>query len=35
MQAYTDFFAGKLKDNTYQQADLDKALAELPKVAAE
>ena len=32
MQAYTDFFAGKLRDNTYEQGDLDAALAELPKV---
>ena len=32
MQAYTDFFAGKLKDNTYSEADLQAALAELPKV---
>lgn len=33
MQAYTDFFAGKLEDKTYDQADLDAALAALPEVA--
>ena len=34
MQAYIDYFAGKLKDLDYNQADLDRALADLPKVAA-
>lgn len=32
MQAYTDFFAGKLTDVPFDQASLDKALAELPEV---
>ena len=32
MQAYTDYFAGKLKDTTYDQSALDAALAELPQV---
>ena len=35
MQAYTDYFAGKLKDEPYDQRALDMALAALPKVAAE
>ncbi|HIJ38303.1 MAG TPA: TrpB-like pyridoxal phosphate-dependent enzyme [Rhodospirillaceae bacterium] len=34
MQAYTDFFAGSLKDVAFDRAALDKALAELPKVPA-
>jgi tryptophan synthase beta chain len=34
MQAYTDFFAGKLEDKALDQSDLDAALAQLPKVAA-
>ena len=34
MQAYTDYFAGKLKDEPYDQKALDTALAGLPKVAA-
>ncbi|BBK29930.1 tryptophan synthase beta chain [Stella humosa] len=34
MQAYIDFAAGKLKDIDYSQADLERALAGLPKVAA-
>jgi tryptophan synthase beta chain len=34
MQAYTDYFAGKLRDVTFDQVDLDAALAELPEVAA-
>ncbi len=35
MQAYADYFAGKLRDETYDQKALDTALAGLPKVAAE
>jgi len=35
MQAYTDYFAGKLKDEDYDHAALDEAIAGLPKVAAE
>jgi tryptophan synthase beta chain len=35
MQAYTDYFAGKLKDEDYDHAALDAAMAELPPVAAE
>jgi len=35
MQAYTDFFEGKLKDNTYDPSELAMALAGLPSVAAE
>ncbi|MFW6049957.1 MAG: TrpB-like pyridoxal phosphate-dependent enzyme [Myxococcota bacterium] len=34
MQAYADYFAGKLQDRDYDQAALDAALAELPEVAA-
>jgi tryptophan synthase beta chain len=34
MQAYADFFAGKLEDRSLEQAKLDAALAELPRVAA-
>ncbi|MFY9781522.1 MAG: TrpB-like pyridoxal phosphate-dependent enzyme, partial [Candidatus Baltobacteraceae bacterium] len=34
MQAYTDYFAGKLQDVTFEQAALDAALADLPQVAA-
>ena len=34
MQAYTDYFAGKLEDRDYGEAALAAALAELPKVAA-
>ena len=34
MQAYTDYFAGKLADREYDQAALDLALAGLPQVAA-
>jgi tryptophan synthase beta chain len=30
MQAYTDYFAGKLSDIHYNEADLQAALAELP-----
>jgi tryptophan synthase beta chain len=32
MQAYIDYFAGKLRDVPFDQAALDRALAELPKV---
>ena len=32
MQAYTDYFAGKLTDQDYDAADLDAALAALPTV---
>ena len=35
MQAYTDYFAGKLEDRDYDHAALDAALAALPQVAAE
>ncbi len=35
MQAYTDYFAGKIEDVQYDQADLDASLAALPQVAAE
>ncbi|HEY6336571.1 MAG TPA: TrpB-like pyridoxal phosphate-dependent enzyme, partial [Alphaproteobacteria bacterium] len=35
MQAYIDYFAGKLEDLDYIAADLNRALADLPKVAAE
>jgi len=35
MQAYTEYFAGKLIDQDYDEASLDAALAQLPKVAAE
>jgi tryptophan synthase beta chain len=34
MQAYMDFFAGKLEDKALDQRELDAALAQLPKVAA-
>ncbi|MGD0471752.1 MAG: TrpB-like pyridoxal phosphate-dependent enzyme [Candidatus Velthaea sp.] len=33
MQAYTDYFAGKLQDVTFEEADLDSALRDLPEVA--
>ena len=33
MQAYADYFAGKLTDQSYAEADLKTALAHLPKVA--
>ncbi|HLI13434.1 MAG TPA: TrpB-like pyridoxal phosphate-dependent enzyme [Alphaproteobacteria bacterium] len=35
MQAYMDYFAGKLEDRDYDAAALTKALAALPQVAAE
>ncbi len=35
MQAYTDYFAGNLVDQTYDEAELAMALAGLPTVAAE
>jgi tryptophan synthase beta chain len=35
MQAYSDYFSGKLTDLTYDEALLTKSLNELPKVAAE
>ncbi len=35
MQAYTDYFAGKLQDQDYDPAALEASLAHLPKVAAE
>jgi len=35
MQAYTDYAAGKLEDSAYDDAALQAALAELPKLAAE
>ena len=34
MQAYTDYFAGKLEDRDYDDAELQAALAALPQVAA-
>jgi tryptophan synthase beta chain len=34
MQAYSDYFAGKLEDRAYDEAALQAALDELPKVAA-
>jgi tryptophan synthase beta chain len=34
MQAYADYFAGKLTDQSYAETDLQAALAHLPKVAA-
>jgi len=34
MQAYTDYFAGKLEDRDYDEAALKAALASLPQVAA-
>jgi tryptophan synthase beta chain len=34
MQAYIDYMAGVLEDRAYDQAALDAALAELPRVAA-
>jgi tryptophan synthase beta chain len=33
MQAYADYFAGKLTDQSYAEADLQTALSHLPKVA--
>ena len=33
MQAYTDYFAGKLTDKTYEESELAMALAGLPSVA--
>ena len=33
MQAYTDYFAGKLTDQSYDEAELAMALAGLPSVA--
>jgi tryptophan synthase beta chain len=33
MQAYTDYFAGKLEDRAYDEGDLALALARLPAVA--
>ena len=35
MQAYTDYFAGKLTDQSYDESELAMALAGLPSVAAE
>ena len=34
MQAYTDYFAGKLQDHSYDEKALDAAMAGLPPVAA-
>lgn len=34
MQAYIDFAAGKLRDIDYSEAELERALAGLPNVAA-
>ena len=33
MQAYIDYFAGKLKDRDYDEAALNAALAQLPEFA--
>ena len=33
MQAYSDYFAGKLQDVTFEETDLDAALRSLPEVA--
>jgi hypothetical protein len=33
MQAYADYFANKLTDQSYAEADLQASLAHLPKVA--
>jgi tryptophan synthase beta chain len=35
MQAYSDYFAGKLVDQDYDPKALEASLAHLPKVAAE
>ena len=35
MQAYTDYFAGKLLDMDYDPKALERSLSHLPKVAAE
>jgi tryptophan synthase beta chain len=35
MQAYIDYFAGKLEDSAYDEKELEAAMADLPKVAAE
>jgi tryptophan synthase beta chain len=35
MQAYTDYFAGKLTDHSYDESELAMALAGLPSMAAE
>ena len=35
MQAYIDYFGGKLKDMEYDESELAMALAGLPSVAAE
>ena len=35
MQAYTDYFAGKLVDMDYDPKALETSLSHLPKVAAE
>jgi hypothetical protein len=34
MAAYIDYFSGKLQDATYDERELAKAMADLPKVAA-
>ena len=34
MQAYIDYFANKLEDRAYDEAELQRSLAGLPKVAA-
>jgi tryptophan synthase beta chain len=35
MQAYIDYFAGKLEDRAYDERELEAAMDGLPKVAAE
>ena len=34
MQAYTDYFAGKLQDVAFEPSALDDALSQLPAIAA-
>jgi tryptophan synthase beta chain len=34
MQAYSDYFAGRLTDKSYDESELAMALAGLPSVAA-
>jgi hypothetical protein len=35
MAAYMDYSSGKLEDKSYEEADLQASLADLPRVAAE
>jgi hypothetical protein len=34
MAAYIDYFSGKLQDVSYEESELARAMAQLPKVAA-